>query len=341
MKNNKTNGKISIEEGLNLEYPYYSSYYNLDKKRILNKVNSFKPIIYTKNKPPNILIKNNSEFEKFENNYFIIKDEWKKNEELNYLTDYFSEKVRIKCIFTNHPSPFDFWKKNKKRIIKKTLQKYNNLKISYLKEMIYNNTKLCNNFRISIVLTVLKHFQHDRYLDISAGWGDRLLGAIFSNVKRYISADPNLDLQPCYNEIKKTFLKKSQLNNFIIYPMSFLDIPLEKEEPFDIVFSSPPFFTLEKYSQYNANSITKYSNEQKWIDDFFIKSLIKCYNHLKKDGHILLYMGGSKKVFDNMFRLNKIMNYLGIIHFYEPRSPYRNIFVWKKINNDKINSIPI
>ena len=51
----------------------------------------------------------------------------------------------------------------------------------------------------------------------------------------------------------KTFKKKD--TNYYIYEGGFENIDLGNEL-FDIVFSSPPFFTLEKYSTYNNNSIT-------------------------------------------------------------------------------------
>ena len=133
-----------------------------------------------------------------------------------------------------------------------------------------------------------------------------------------------------------TFATPSKKKNFIIYKNGFLEAPI-KETDFDVVFSSPPFFTLEKYSSFNENSITKYQNEKEWCDNFFIKSLIKAYNHLKKNGHMILYMGGSNYVMNKMFMLNNIMNYKGVIYFYE--SVPRGIFVWEKINDNIINSL--
>ena len=106
---------------------------------------------------------------------------------------------------------------------------------------------------------------------------------------------------------------------------------------FDIVFSSPPFFTLEKYSSYEDNSITHYKDEETWCDQFFVKSLIKCYNHLEKDGHMILYMGGSKYVFDRMFKLNNVMAYKGVMYFYDNKP--RAMYVWKKLKDGKIDKL--
>ena len=81
----------------------------------------------------------------------------------------------------------------------------------------------------------------------------------------------------------------------------------------------------------------KYKDEKSWCDNFFVKSLIKAYNLLKKDGHMILYMGGSEYVMKKMHLLNNIMDYRGQIYFYE--KVQRGIYVWKKINNKLISSL--
>jgi 16S rRNA G966 N2-methylase RsmD len=321
------NNTLSRNDAKKLDYPYYNLSYKLDKKHIKDIVKYFEPIIL--DKPIN-----GFHLEKFNNFYFIIKDLWDKNSELNYLTDYFSEEARVKCVFGNYLSPYNYWKKNKEYVIYEAIKKYKKLNIFNMKEIIFDKTKLCNNFRISVSLVILKYFKAKRWLDISAGWGDRLLSGLLYGIKRYVSADPNKDLQPHYKKMIETFSTKSKFNNFKIYKDGFENIDLGNEL-FDIVFSSPPFFTLEKYSNYNENSITKYGNEQLWCEKFLLVTLVKCYNNLKKNGHIILYMGGSKYVMEQMHRLDKVAKYCGTIYFYDNKP--RGMFVWKKIRNDKIN----
>jgi hypothetical protein len=123
-----------------IEYPYYKLIYIPYK---LKKYN---------------FIKYNNE------RYIIIKDKWKTNFEINNLTDYFSENIRITCKFGNNISPLEYWNKYKKIILNKT----NN--ISQMREIIYSNINLCNNFRISLSLTILNIFKPKKWLDILAGW---------------------------------------------------------------------------------------------------------------------------------------------------------------------------
>ena len=194
--------KNIMEKIIKLDYPYYNLYYKFDKKNILNIVKNFVPEIYyykldkLKHIDLEKYVFNNSKPE-----YFIIKDHYLKTSSINNLTDYFSEQVRIKCRFGNYVSPEEYWKRNKISILKKTIKKYKIINIHNIRETIFFNTKVCNNFRITVALAVLQYFKPRSWLDISSGWGDRLLSAIFYKVDIYESADPNLDLHPCYNKM--------------------------------------------------------------------------------------------------------------------------------------------
>jgi hypothetical protein len=101
---------------MNIEYPYYRTNKIIDKKEIKKRITEYKPEIYTEK----INEFRNMEIEKFQDNYFIIKDIFEETKEINNITDYFSEKIRVKCKFGNNLSPLDYWNKNKKNIIEKT-----------------------------------------------------------------------------------------------------------------------------------------------------------------------------------------------------------------------------
>jgi len=335
-----------------LEYPYYSLSYEFNKKNILQNIKDYKSLIFYE-KPKNLNKNNLSTFifndiknkniniNNKNKKYFIIKENFLKTEYINSITDYFSEKVRVKCKFGDQLSPLEYWTKYKSELIKETKEKYNSITIHNLREIIYNNklkikSKSCNNFRITVAMTILNYFKPNSWLDISAGWGDRLLSAIFCKIKYYESTDPNLDLHPCYENMIQTFVSKSKQKNYIVHKNGFLEAQFKKKE-YDIVFSSPPFFTLEIYSHYKENSVVQFRTEKEWCDNFFLKTLIKSYNLLKAGGYMILYMGGSRYVMDTMFRLSNVMDYKGIIYFYE-RKP-RAIYVWQKKMDKGLNTI--
>ena len=272
---------------------------------------------------------NLQDLNKYNNKYFIIMENWLRHYELNRLTDVFTEPVRVKCKFKNNISAFDFWNKNKLKITNESKVIYGNKNIVSLQETIYNHIHLCNNFKISVCLSILKFFNAKKWLDISCGWGDRLISAILYGVEEYYSTDPNLDLHPYYDKIINKLVGKN--NKFIINNQGF-EMLTPLKEHYDIVFSSPPFFDIEIYSKSKDDSYLNYNNEDEWINNFFIPSLIISSDSLMYNGHIVLYMGGSKKVMDVMHNtLTNILKlkYEGIIYFYS--GILRKMYVWKKI----------
>jgi 16S rRNA G966 N2-methylase RsmD len=294
---------------MNNDYPYYNLIYKVNKKQIKEKVKEFKP---------NIITTKFLDAKQYKKKYFIIIDKWEDNYQLNSLTDYFSEKERIKCKFGRYLSPLEYYIKNK--------NKFKNKNVIDIREKLFLETKFCNNFRISVVLTILQSFNVKKYLDISAGWGDRLLASLLYDVELYCGVDPNKDLHKHYKEMINTFAKKKK--KFILIEDGFETAKLP-DTKFDLVFSSPPFFDLEKYSNYDKDSLTKFKTEKNWCDNFLMKSIFKAYKYLEKNGHMILYIHSSPYVDKRLLELNKIMKYKGIIYFYENK--LRGMHVWQKL----------
>lgn len=321
------------------EYPYYKLFYELDMnkfkelvKQILNSdisvlsediPNTLRERIDKKNKS-----KHKIRLNKYDNKYFLIEEDWDGTEELNNITDYFTEECRVLCRFGDNPSPLDYWKDNKNDILSSNPK----INIKDIRDDIYNKTKLCSNFRISVSLKVLKAFKAKKWLDISAGWGDRLISAIAYNVDRYVAVDPNDCLHPKYKKIIDSLVPIGERDRYTIIKDGFekVELPIEK---FDLVFSSPPFFELEIYSQSESDSLVSYNTIDEWYNNFLIKSLNKAYEHLEKDGHMILYMDLKDRTYLNKMieHLSNIMEYKGIIYFYYNTTlRFRKMFVWKK-----------
>jgi 16S rRNA G966 N2-methylase RsmD len=319
-----------LEKIKKLEYPYYSIEYKFNKKKYLEEFKKFKPTIY-REIPKEIYSKNLSKYDKA---YFLIKTNYSDEQLINNLTDYFSEKVRVKCQFLGYTTPLEYWKNNKDDIIKTCQNKFNHLTIHNLREIIFANTKLCNNFRITVGTSVIDYFKPKSWLDISAGWGDRLITAILNNVELYVAADPNLELHKCYTNIINKLVSKTKRKNYQIHPTGFIEALIVQKD-FDIVFSSPPFFDLEKYSTYTQDSYTQFNTQRSWTDNFLIKSIIKSYNLLKPNGYMILYIGHNDEYAKHKInKLNNLMRYHGVMYFYEKKP--RGMYVWEKIKNNHI-----
>ena len=56
----------------------------------------------------------------------------------------------------------------------------------------------------------------------------------------------------------------------------------------DLVFTSPPYFGVEKYSKDENQSYLRYRKFDSWLVNFLFKIIQKSYNSLEKDGHLVL-----------------------------------------------------
>ena len=309
-------------------YPLYNKFYKLTKEKFYDLVSRHNPLIIT-SIPYQMKLKHT--IVPYNNNYLLIKEDWDSSEELNNVTDYFTEIIRIQCNFKNQISPFDYWKNNYDIISNKYSD---NTSIKTIRDYMYHNVKFCNNFRISVALTILKIFRARKWLDISAGWGDRLLSAIGYGIDTYVGVDPNNNLHPYYDDMINMLVEPDKRKNFVVLNDGFETANIPKDD-YDIVFSSPPFFDLETYSSSPKDSIIAHPSVDNWYNDFLIVSLKKAYDNLIRGGHMVLYMGDSvgTKYIDNMVKyMNNLMKSNGsIYYFYEGAFVPRRMFVWKKI----------
>ena len=318
-----------------LPYPFYRNAYKLNIAHIkqlalsLNLRLTSKPLNNAKYRyplKPLTLTTNLSPIPKIT----IIQATWQQTEELNSLTDYFTEQCRIQCHFKNNQSPLEFWNTHQSQLLAKLPPSPT---ITDIRELIYKSTRLCNNFRIPVALTIIKMFKATKWLDISAGWGDRLLSALLApSIEFYCGADPNACLHPHYAEMIATFRPPSQRKNFVLIEDGFIEAKLPLGITYDFILSSPPFFDLEVYSTSPNNSLVKNPTADQWFSKFLIPSLAKAISYLEPNGHLVLYMGDSKNTnyMGSMIKfLNSLLSSRGAI-YYQDGKTIRELLVFQK-----------
>ena len=169
-------------------------------------------------------------------------------------------------------------------------------------------------------------------MDFSAGWGDRLVSAIAYDCS-YVGVDPNPCLHPLYKKIINTLAKNKK--KFKLYQSPFESVNL-KEKDFDLVFTSPPFFKLESYSNDSKQSDKKYTTLDDWFNKFLVVSVIKSKNLLIENGKLALYISDYTKI-KYVDRLKKYIEknindliYQGDIHWQNDKKKIRTILIWEK-----------
>jgi len=273
---------------------------------------------------------------------------------IDVLSDFFIEDIRhqarridqpmsIAAAFTNEQFLTTFYNK----II---AAKINILTPAVLREALYNyGLQEVNTFKptwavklLQVVLKTIK-LENKKWLDISAGWGDRLLTAMALKME-YLGFDPNIDLKPGHDAMINKF-NHYEKQKIIYLPFESKDTIIP-DDYYDVILSSPPYFNLEIYNEGQAGqSINNYPTKDLWFENFMFPSLQKAWKALKSNGYLILHLSDSRKANvilcdrTNNYIKNNLINshYQGVIGletgfhvFTGAKSVSRPVWVWRK-----------
>lgn len=218
----------------------------------------------------------------------LIELKQKNYDDYDNISDYFQEHVRIKCRRVDQTqTPLEYWQSHERS---RTALPTDASALSKLRDQLYNEHYECTTFKPSLLVGFGKKFKATSILDISAGWGDRLIGALALGVP-YVGVDPNEELHAGYEEIIRTFAGHSEA--YVVLDDTFQNAELPKRD-YDLVFSSPPYFNLEKYALSASSEVQakqsdyNVSSAQQWLDEFLFPSLKKAWSVLTSDGHMII-----------------------------------------------------
>lgn len=184
--------------------------------------------------------------------------------------------------------------------------------------------KECTLYPFPVGLKVLKMFKPRRWLDPTAGWGDRLRCAIEYGCQ-YVGVDSNSEMKSAYDAIIAD--NASDKSKYTVKIGRFQDVQITGT--FDLVFTSPPFFTKEVYEH-----MTEWKDIEDFMNEFLKPLFVKSVKHLEPGGHMVLYI--EDKGSSNFIELMKLfvetdiqeLKYEGAF-YYEGSSP-RPYYVWVK-----------
>lgn len=250
-----------------------------------------------------------------------------------WITDYFQEKARMNCRRKGSDFELSKFRSLGESIKDRHIQDRRNIIINKI-------TSWCGTYPIGIALTIYQTFKPQKILDMSAGWGDRLLAATMYNPKLYVGADPNSSLFEGYNKIIETFVKPEDRQNYILINSAFENVDL-KDNKFDLMFSSPPYFIGEEYSKDEGQAYLNYSEMDLWLKNFMFKSIDKIWLHLEDGGIFALDLNNLKIQDKIIYYIDTVNDYinkmpnsenLGVIkHKYKFQNHTTPIWIWRKI----------
>jgi tRNA1(Val) A37 N6-methylase TrmN6 len=267
---------------------------------------------YQQKLSPQLWQKMNLTVDSYKSDYLYINTQ-SSDYDVDKLIDCFTGLQRMKCKREGRElSPFAAW--NNKDYMKFVIERYihdkENLTSFNLRESFYKlNSALpdkyknmeCNFFKATLAASVYDYFlrssPHKRVLDISAGWGDRLLAAVSKNLDYYMAYDPNVSLQPGYKELINEYVADDidkEKYQVVAAPFETAETNL-RGKTFDLIFTSPPYFDLEVFTTEGEQSIVTHSTFDKWMVNFLFQSLYIAWDTLAADGNMVIHIDDFNK----------------------------------------------
>ena len=313
----------------------------------------------------------NKKTEKFLNcNLIIVDDDYKKNYvEICALSDFYQNKERIKCKVLKYPTPYNYYKKNYHFVLDKYFKKsgihyekgllINDLTFEnnkeqyaksinplYLQNIIYENNRFCTVYKpylFKLFVNIFKGNTKPKILDLSSGWGDRLIGmlSIQDEIEQYIGIDPNNNLFTGYQKMINDLCEEKNKKKFILLQQPAEEVDyISLDYDIDIIFWSPPFFDQELYVidndriDFKKQSVETFKNYEDWEDNFLIHVIALSTNNLKVNGVLILYLGNIN--YDTfMKKMNNIdkIKYIGNINILGDK--IKNYIIFVKVKENK------
>lgn len=161
----------------------------------------------------------------------------------------------------------------------------------------HRRTRRVSNFRPTAAKVLIERHSRpgDSVLDFSAGYGGRLLGCMTLD-RRYTGLDPSRE-QVRGNRAMARRLAGLGLGRC---DPTVHRVPAEdgmrgfRNGEFDLVFTSPPYFDLEKYGVEPTQSYLRYPSYEQWVSEFLATCIAETHRVLRRGGTFLLNVADRK-----------------------------------------------
>ena len=213
----------------------------------------------------------------------------------NKASNYFQQENRWSVESSSYPGPkrtwetFDFMKSLMGAAYSLKLTKIDR---SILRTMIGLRKYICSQFKPNVAKAMYDYYNVKSVLDFSMGWGDRLAGFYASmNTELYVGVDPRKENHPIYEEQARyydshlTFFETKKKTKFHCNAAEDFNFD-EYHVTFDIIFTSPPYFNVERYGNDDNQSWVRYKDIDSWNNQFLQKALDNMIPTLKSGGKL-------------------------------------------------------
>jgi hypothetical protein len=213
-------------------------------------------------------------------------------------SDYFHQGNRYATELENSPSQIRVW--NTPSMMRTLVNafftmKYPVVDLAKTRSSLALRKGVASQFKPSIARWVYDNYKAENILDTSMGWGDRLAGFYSSGGKNYVGIDPNSNLHKGYRSQAYVYGRLLEENNrvndktteFIESPAEDADLSQYKNY-FDLMFTSPPYFNREKYTDDDTQSWVRHRAIEDWLEKFLFKMIDNITPSIKSGGHMMI-----------------------------------------------------
>jgi 16S rRNA G966 N2-methylase RsmD len=253
----------------------------------------------------------------------------------NNIVDYFTFSQRLNTKGKYNINFYEFIVNidefKKKKYIQNMLYYYDTVKNKTHKKNYYTVLKEVYNICISAIniirpivyMEIYTKYKPKSILDFCAGWGGAAVAASALNIENYVGIEINHSLKTPYNNLIDFLKEKSKTEiNMIFDDALLVDY---NSLHYDFVFTSPPYYFIQKYE-----NNPEYKSKKEMDEKFYIPLFSKTYNHLQTNGIYALNV--NKEVYENV-----CIPLLGPAHDIYPykKSKRQNnyheiVYVWNK-----------
>jgi len=221
----------------------------------------------------------------------------------NNVVDYFTfvERLETKGKYNTNFYEFveHFDKFKNKKYIQTMLNYYDTVKNKKKTKNHYTVLKEIYNICISAInimrplncMEIFTKYNSKHILNFCAGWGGSAVAAAALNIPTFYGVEINTNLKTAYDNMIP-FLQKFSQTKFQLIFDDALNIDYSKLY-YDTVFTSPPYYFIEKYS-HNV----KYASKKEMNELFYKPIFSKTYEHLQIGGYFIINV--CKEVFENV-----------------------------------------
>ena len=153
-----------------------------------------------------------------------------------------------------------------------------------------------SNFRPTAARAIIAQYSHrgDTVLDFSAGYGGRLLGCLTLD-RTYLGIEPAqaqvAGLRQMCTALRKYTSAEATVSRACAEEFMATLVP----RSVDLIFSSPPYFNVERYSTEESQSYCRYRSYETWKGSFLKSVLAASHRALRNGGYLVVNVANTDR----------------------------------------------